>query len=364
MVESVAQQVTVVPGQDRDRQPVFSVLVKRTYDIENGRLVRAGHVHPFRITDEYYEGGDPEWTSVQYETENFPWKVATDVVFVGRAHAPHGEDVAMLDISLDVAGMRKTIIVIGDRYCEHRSGRPPLFTDPIPFSMMDVRYERAYGGRDFFSLPALPFYYPRNFVGTGLAIKNIEEVVQGLRLPNLEDPDDPLTPEALVLESPDNWNTQPMPQGLGWFHRAWYPRCSFAGAYPPFVKLDELLREEQLGLVPQNQIILARQLKLPSFDARFNSGASHGLVLPYLAGTERVTLTNLMEEPEVSFDLSGEPPRLMLDIGLGENELEPVLHTVCIRGEDRQVDLIWRGAHPYPGIEWLPEMKRLVPSVT
>jgi hypothetical protein len=53
----------------------------------------------------------------------------------------------------------------------------------------------------------------------------------------------------------------------------------------------------------------------------------------------------------------------MLDIGLGENELEMVLHTVSIRPEDRQVDLVWRGAQEYPGLDWLPEMKQMVAKV-
>jgi hypothetical protein len=48
-----------------------------------------------------------------------------------------------------------------------------------------------------------------------------------------------------------------------------------------------------------------------------------------------------------------------LDIGLGENQLSPVLQTVCIRSEDMQLDLIWRGVHSYPGLDWLPEMKQL-----
>ena len=50
---------------------------------------------------------------------------------------------------------------------------------------------------------------------------------------------------------------------------------------------------------------------------------------------------------------------MMLDIGLGENELKPVLHTVCIRVEEIQLDMVWRGAHEYPGVDWLPEMKRI-----
>jgi len=27
--------------------------------------------------------------------------------------------------------------------------------------------------------------------------------------------------------------------------------------------------------------------------------------------------------------------------------------------EDRQVDLVWRGAVPYPGPDWLPKMKKM-----
>jgi hypothetical protein len=350
--------VKVVPGQDADRQPIFSVLVKRTYEIVDHALSRLPETKPFRVVDEYHENGDAEWASIRHETEDFPWKLATDVVFIGKAHAPGGEPRHVLDVSLEVAGTLKTIRVVGDRQAEYTGGRPS-FTDPIPFTEMDLRYERAYGGKDFFSIPNLPFYYPRNFVGTGLVIANTEETVQGLRLPNLEDPYEPLTPEMLVLESPDNWNAQPLPQGFGWFHRAWYPRSSFVGAYPPFVKLDEAMKEEELGLVPENQIVLARQMKLPSFDVRFNNGASTGLALPYLSGDERVTLTHLTPEKVDWFDLPGDVPAMTLDIGFGETALDPVLHTVSIEGEEQRVVMIWRGALPYPGVDWLPEMKCL-----
>jgi hypothetical protein len=119
-----------------------------------------------------------------------------------------------------------------------------------------------------------------------------------------------------------------------------------------------------LGLVPQHQIALARQFKLPSFDVRFNNGASLGLALPYLAGGEPIRLVNLTLESPLEFTLPEDAPRIMLDIGLGENELKCVLQTVCIRLEERQIDLVWRGAHEYPGVDWLPEMKRMVVQVS
>ncbi|OAD22593.1 hypothetical protein THIOM_001592 [Candidatus Thiomargarita nelsonii] len=49
----------------------------------------------------------------------------------------------------------------------------------------------------------------------------------------------------------------------------------------------------------------------------------------------------------------------MLDIGLGEQSLDPVLQTLTIRAEDQQVDMVWRGALAYPGVDWLPEMKQM-----
>jgi hypothetical protein len=359
----VRETFVVVPGHTGDRTPIFSVLVKRTYDLRNGRLTRAATASPLVAVDQYFNDGDPEWTSVRQETDLVPYKMGTDVVFIGRAYAPGGEPVYELDATIAVDTLQKSIRIIGDRRCERVPGRPPLVTDPVPFTEMELRYERAYGGRDFFSIPMLPFYYPRNFVGSGLALKDVAEVVDGLALPNLEDAADLLTPERIVLESPTRWSDQPLPQGFGWVHRAWYPRCSFAGAFPPFVEPDAVLREEELGLVPEGQIALARQLKLPSFDVRFANGASTGLVHRGLRGDETVTLTQLTPEGGTTFALPGDRPRVALDIGLGQNELPVVLQTLCIRGDEGQVDLVWRGAHAYPGVDWLPEMKRMQASV-
>jgi hypothetical protein len=48
-----------------------------------------------------------------------------------------------------------------------------------------------------------------------------------------------------------------------------------------------------------------------------------------------------------------------MDIGQGAKPLQVVLHTLLIRQIDNQIDLVWRGAMPYPGPQWLPQMKRL-----
>jgi hypothetical protein len=87
------------------------------------------------------------------------------------------------------------------------------------------------------------------------------------------------------------------------------------------------------------------------------------LALKELRGDEGVSLRGLTPDGVVNFHLPGGVPVLMLDIGLGERELEPVLHSVVIRVEEMELDLVWRGAHPYPGLDWLPEMTRMIVEV-
>jgi hypothetical protein len=358
------EEFIVVVGETETRTPIFSVLAKRTYQIHPGRAAqRKPNATPLARTDVYYDQGDPESSTVKFENDLAPYKLKTDVVLIGHAHAPGGTPTTQTAVGLAVGDHRKVIRVIGDRRCVYRTDRPPTFTDPEPFTRMPIRYERAYGGIYLRDDPARMWPYPRNHHGVGFVLTNTREAVDGLALPNLEDPDDLLTPERIILGEPERWNRQPLPQGLGWFQRTWYPRCSFVGAVPGFVDPDEVMREEALGLVPAGQIALARRFKLPGFDVRFNNGASLGLALPYLTGGELVRLRNLTPDGSLDFALPSETPAMTLDIGLGERPLKPVLHTVCIRVDEMEVDLVWRGALPFPGVDWLPEMKRLVAVV-
>jgi len=354
-------ETVFLPGQDGDGAPVFSVLLKRSYALKaDGSLARAEADAPLRKIDEYWDKGDPETATVKFEADLAPFKERTDLVFVGKAYAPGGKPVAVLDAGIQVDGSgRKLIRVFGDRQCAFRQGLPPVFSEPKAFTEMEIRYENAYGGKDELSLPDMPLFYPRNPMGKGLAVKNLREIVHGLALPNLEDPEDLLTPERLILDQPEGWRLQPMPQGLGWYPRTCYPRSFFAGSIPPFLLPEALTKEEHLGLVPKNHIALARSLKLPAFHPRFNNGASPGLALPRLSGGETVRLRNLTPESLLQFTLPVERPSVSIDMGLGRKSPEAVLDTVCIRGEDMQVDLVWRASVGYPGIDWLPEMAKL-----
>lgn len=350
----------VVPGRDDVGNHLFSVVVKRTYRfMPNGTAERCEKDRPLRRIDEYYDGGDPEWSTVQHESELAAYKPATDVVVIGTAYAPRGVPTERMLVGVRVGASEKVLAVTGDRRCHYQAGRTPIFGDPEPFAAMEVRYERAYGGRDEVSDPAVPFLYPRNPMGAGVVLRNVREAVDGLALPNIEDSGDQLTPERLLVHEPARWHLQPLPQGFGWRQRAWYPRSALLGSYPPFLDAGTVTTEERMGLLPADHVALAKQSRLKPLPAPFANGASFGMLFADLRGDEAVALGGLSPEGLLQFRLPGDPPAVLLDIGLGPQEPAPKLHTVSIRPDDREVDLVWRAAVPYEGYAWLPKMTRL-----
>jgi hypothetical protein len=348
----------VLPGQTPQGEPILSVLIKRTYDIVPGRRCERA------MQDRKLIPGDVPWgnplnTSIRYESDFVPFKLATDVVLDGKAFAPRGVPAASWEITLQVGNRRKEVLVIGDRVARFVKDQTPVFTEPQSIASMELRYERAYGGTDVFSDKSTIFAYPRNPRGCGFVVANTEQSVDNLPLPNLEDPANRLTPERLCLGDYAKWQDQPMPKGLGWFPKTSLPRAGFAGIMPGDRATEKELRAAYAQLVPSSQRDAYVKNALPEMDFRFFNGASPGLDLPYLTGTEEIAARNLSPEGLLSFSLPGECPRIGLDIGSGIQEPNVVLHTVMIHLEKRQVDLVWRGAVPYPGFDWLPQMRKM-----
>ena len=99
-------------------------------------------------------------------------------------------------------------------------------------------------------------------------------------------------------------------------------------------------------------------------EAQFANGASLGMIFNTLKGDESVVLGRLTPGGLLTFQLPGDRPRIGLDLGQGMQELDPALHTVSIRPDDLEVDLIWRGAQTYPGYRWVSKnMTRLEAQV-
>jgi len=351
-------QKVVLPGQSPEGQHILSVLVKRTYEIAPGGICQRAMADTRLIAgDVHYD--DPMNSPVKSESDFVPFKLATDVVVNGTAYAPGGRPADSFTASVQIGPMRKDILVIGDRVCRFRDGGPPAFTDPEPFTFMEVRYDRAYGGIDIYSDPKLPCPYGRNPLGRGFVIANTKRAVDNMALPNLEDPQEPLTPERLCVGHFIHWERQPMPQGFGWFPKHWQPRASLAGIMPADRAAEQELRKAYALVVSPQHRELYAQTKLPDMDFRFFNGASPGLALPFLRGEEHIRLVNLTPDGDMSFRLPGKHPKIAVDIGDGIQEPSVVLHTMVIHTGTRQADLVWRGAVPYRGPDWLPQMRKM-----
>src|SRR5438552_16842464 len=75
----------VRPGQTPEGQHILGVLVKRTYTVVPGKpCMRAEKDHRLIPGDEHF--GDPMNSTVKFETDLLPFKIATDVVLNGTAY--------------------------------------------------------------------------------------------------------------------------------------------------------------------------------------------------------------------------------------------------------------------------------------
>jgi hypothetical protein len=310
---------------DEELRPMLVLVVKATYDIGPEGLVLAEEQVPVNVTGEAW--GEPGESSYKYEPEVALFKVATDVALVGHAHAPEKDSREVL-VGLQVGPVKKVVRVVGDRVWYRGLGSISA-TRPLPFERIPLVYERAFGGWDRTD-PARPAFEPRNPVGVGFRAspRHFEE---NLRLPNLEDPAQPLQRFGQVVA----------PMGFGFISPHWQPRAALAGTY------DEVWDKQRRPLLPKD------------FDRRFFNAASPGLVVPgYLHGGEPVILTHASRRGRLSFALPRVTPRVTVQLA-DSRDAQPELRldTVIVDTDVHRVFLLWRanvslneGPHDVRGI--------------
>ena len=181
---------------------IVSVHVKRTYQLlPTGECRVADEQAPF-LSGEPTElpGASPD-DNVFPELDIIPHKMATDLIVMASAYARAGKHTKRMIAGIDCGEFQHRMLVQGNRRSYFRPDGQIGFTDAEPFEVMPLRYERAYGGCDP-TTPAPPIanlldamlphpgIYPRNPAGRGYAVTGNREHVEGLALPNLENPRD------------------------------------------------------------------------------------------------------------------------------------------------------------------------------
>ena len=293
--------------RDRDGAEIWLVAVRATFQFDmRGQLTIAPEQQKVCLAPTFF--GDPGFGTLRYDTDLPRTKVATDVVLHASAYAPAGKPASFVDVGWSVGSLSKLLRVYGDRLWERRLGTLAP-SAPVPFAVMPIRYERAWGG----ILPQGNGRDPLNPAGMG------REVLPGRPVPNCTFIDAP-------IESP---RYEGKPAGFGPIACHWQPRVSLAGTY------DDQWKRTRQPLVP-----------VDFQDAYFQCAPADQQVPGFLAGGEKVVLKNLTPEGFVSFDL----PRIAIgfrtEIGGTVVHHERTLHSVVIEPDERRLIMVWHTALP------------------
>ena len=299
---------------ERDGRELLVVVVKATYELpqaeEPARL--AGKQLPLVQADEFV--GEPGLSAPRRETDYAHRKPGCDVLLLGAAHAPAGSAVRRLEVALRVGTMTKRFTVVGDRYWSKGLGGTSA-SDPEPFTVMPVGYERAFGGTDrtleasqgkvdtFVANPAGRGYWRHT------------DDIDGKPLPNTEEVGCPI--------SRAGGNYRPM--ALSPIGRAWEPRWRYAGSY------DESWLENRAPFWPDD------------FDYRYFQAAPPDQIIEYAHGGEEVVLDNLSVGGTRSFRLPTQRVPVTFIPHRGRDVTrEAVLDTIVLEPEDERFMLTWR----------------------
>jgi hypothetical protein len=259
-------------GESAPGRGYVTVVIKATFAVgPNGNVDWSPQQLPLYEADVLEDPTNPA-SPVRFESDMVPFKPRADVVLVGRACAPGRPPVQQLDVRLCVGSIDKTIRVFGDRHWSFptRLTLTPRIDSPVPFREMELTYTRAFGGID----EAAALYCDRNLAGVGFIGAGTPASMHGRPLPNLENPDEPIT----------TWDSRPAPVGFGFYGRGWMPRLRMAGTF------DEAYRRERSPLPPED------------FNYAFYNGAHPDLQMSgYLRGGEAIDLYNLHPEGPLHF---------------------------------------------------------------
>jgi len=324
-------------------RPVLTIIVKGTFDIVPGqRAQAAGEQMEVLFGDELHfpeKGG-----SVKYESDSVVFKPKADVALVGHAYAPGNVPAQFVEVGLRVGKLKKRLRVTGDRLWQCKSRALPAgFSEPVPFTKVELVYERAFGGID----EKGGDFCAENLVGCGLASK--KKMLDGKPLPNIEDP-------ACLIT---HWQDRPRPAGFGFCGKAWEPRRSHLGTY------DNEWRR--------------KRAPYPPLDFRFDYyNAAHPdlQVAGYLQGDEEIELVNVTADGYLRAQLPGvvikcevfKSDKLLAalratndqaahnaaggDTGGAASPPDSVeavqmnLDTLCLIPDEKKLYLVWRGLCP------------------
>jgi hypothetical protein len=311
---STPLKATFLATADSNGIDSIVTVIKGTFDLKGLGQLTEEQV-PILLADEY--SGEPGHSSVNRPSDIGLPKLGTDVLLVGHAYSDGSRPTLARDVQLMVGPINKTVRVFGRRVWQKRLFGVAI-SEMESFDKLPLMWEHAFGGlaQNDEDPPKLESE-SRNPVGRGFYAKKSAKEVEGVELPNLENPNH-------LLRS---WKDRPPPAGFGVVSPMWQPRLGWAGTY------DESWQRNRAPFLPND------------FDSRFLQVAPVDQVAPnHLQGGELVRITGVIPNGDVRFEL----PRCRIevlysmdnqDVRRGAN-----LDMVLIEPDMARVVLVWRAA--------------------
>lgn len=352
---------------------ILSVIVKKSYIVADNGLCTPMETLSIIESPQFYSANNG---LLEMDSDLLASKLLTDLVIKGKAR--FYRPTYQFEVTVQIGNNKISILAIGKRKSYLNSQKEIKFTSPELVSEIPLRYDFAYGGIDTeseklnFPLPSeeilelipknLDIYanslyrYQRNPCGKGFIVEKNEKSFENFELPNLEDPQDLLTPETLLVNDVNRWHEMPLPRCTDWVSHDWFPRIGYIDLLDVFKKKPKTLKEIQHGwanldldresaFIPDIKPDILSKNKM---NLRFMNGASLGLQLPYIKPGEKIKLTNIHpKHSEFVITLPNEYPSIWVDGRKGKLlPTKPVIHTVVIEPDENRLSIVWRGSAP------------------
>lgn len=355
--------IVLVHAEIRGQDWLALVIKQELAIAEDGSCEPVEPSEPIFDDSELYEELEPPAVSPpRTDNDHFAFKDRTDLVVQGTAHT-YGRPVTEAMVEIGFRDFMRRIRVTGDRRLLVGPDGTLRFSEPEPYESIPLRHDRAYGGFDREALrregdwlattfqdirpewklgASTPFHYPRNPSGTGFLIRADRESVEGVAVPNLDFPFDPVTPDRMAVGDALRWPTAPMPASFDWFHQAWFPRIAHLGAVPRHDPTVQTFREVEWGWVSPS-VLTQRSILMLDLNSDFVQGASAGLMAPGFRSDETVRFRNLFpDRPERQVRLPGLVPRVTLHPKWREpHPAQSHLNAVVFRPDESTAVLTW-----------------------
>ncbi len=190
-------------------QAYLCVVLTRRFAINHTEGICEDWPDPIDLNyvDTYFEGDDPQSSSVEFPADVVPLKPNVDILMHGTARVAGKRAKERWQVILQVGDWSKTLDVIGPRSCVYvpargkgksRKFQHPNFSEPTAIKELPLRYESAFGGTSRFVPPDKALY--------DSAVEK-SAALQDQFAPDASSPDSPdVDPEvAAALDKEDWW---------------------------------------------------------------------------------------------------------------------------------------------------------------